>query len=132
MTKSEFIEETRGDIWALYEFCNENDYEHFFEELYSNDARNDYINEDMCERARDEDWQDMRDWLNDIESDGNYDWWYRDAWDEWHGVDDDYIEYMIDEIVTELEADNFFEEEVDEGEDETAIEEKISNFFKVL
>lgn len=133
MTKSEFIEEMRGDIWALYEFCSNNGYDYFYEDLYSDDSRTDRINEEMYDRAGDTDWEDMRSWLNNLESSGNYDWWRTDDWGEWYGVDDDYIDNMIDELVKELETEEFFEEETIEAEeDEKTIEGKISDFFKVL
>lgn len=133
MTKSEFIEEMRGDIWALYEFCSNNGYDYFYEDLYSDDSRTDRINEEMYDRAGDMDWEEMRSWLNNLESSGNYDWWRTDDWGEWYGVDDDYIDNMIDELVKELETEEFFEEETIEAEeDEKTIEGKISDFFKVL
>lgn len=133
MTKSEFIEEMRGDIWALYEFCSDNGYDCFFEDLYSDESRTDRINEEMYDRAGDCSWEDMRSWLNSLESDGNYEWWHTDEWGDWCGVDDYYIDSMINELVEILETDEFFEEEaIEDEEDEKTIEGKISDFFKVL
>jgi hypothetical protein len=117
MTRQEFIQEIDNNIWNLHDFCYDNGYDYYFDDIYSNESRDDFINEEMADRSRDLTWEEMCSWLNDFPPSGEYDWWYTDGWGEWRGVDDDYLEGLINDIANELEADGYFDEEEEEEED---------------
>ena len=117
MTRQEFIEEINNDIWNLHEFCCDNGYDYYFDDLYSSESRDDYINDEMVDKCRDLNWEEMYSWLNDFTPSGEYEWWRIDGWGDWAGVDDDYVEMLINNLANDLESDGYFDEEEEEEED---------------
>lgn len=110
------LEEFRNDIdsfASFVNFCWENGYDAYCEDIYSGDVIDDILNERLYNRIRDDSWWEVRDWLNKFEEGYSSDCYYRE--DEW---DDDYI-YLDDsdlyDMKSELEgrliADGFFVEE---------------------
>ena len=118
MTIKEF-DEKDFSIDELYEFCCEASDWAPFDELLTQDAINEEINELILDYVRDNDWTDVRDTLNDISiSDGS--WFVRDDYGyfSYTCIDDD--NYYIDDIkqaVREiLVADDYFDEEEEKEE----------------
>lgn len=111
MTRQEFIDDVTS--WSeLLDFC----YEYSCPEcddIVSEDAYDDEINERLYERARDDNWWEVKDWLNDLPTGNDYYDRYNDC-----GVDDDFECYKDDVLHW---ADNYgdvWEDEEDEEEDE--------------
>ena len=104
-------------ISELIEFCNDYGYESHVEQIYDDEQRNDAIEEQINERREYERWWEIRDWLYNLESEGSYDYWRLDDYGDWYGLDDSDFEDMKESLLSELDEDNFFDEEEEEGEE---------------
>lgn len=115
MTRQQFIDEV-NDWWELIDFCNE--YEcSYCEDVYSEESRDDYINEDLVDMARNADsWSSLLDILNDITT--GYDYYRRTDYDDWEGLGDyEFNDYKNDVLEW---ADN---NEIWEDDEEEALPE---------
>lgn len=111
MTREEFLENVTT-FGELKDFCYDQDCD-LLEDVYDEEGRDDYIDEDLVELARDSSWEEMRDYLDNIPT--GYEW-YRN-YDGWEGLDDyDFDQYKRD--VLEWMDDNGFWEEEEEDEEE--------------
>lgn len=94
MTRSEFIDEI-NDWWELIDFCSDNGCS-YCDDVYSDDARDDFINECLVDMARNaNNWSSLLDTLNEITT--GYDYYVHTDYGEWNGLDDgDFIGYKND------------------------------------
>lgn len=130
MTRAEFFENVTS-WWELKDFCSEQRCE-LCDDVYDDESRDDYINEDLVDWARNDNWYDLRDRLNNL--DAGYDYWRLDDYGEWTGLDDDDdLEEMKREVAEwvddygdwdddEEEADDDEEEVFDDEEDAPLID----------
>lgn len=117
MRRDEFIEEI-NNIYDLMDFCWNNNYDSFVENIYGDESRNEYIENDISERRSCGDsWWEIRDWLYSIDDHGDYDYWRLDDWGDWQGVDDCLFEELKENLLEELDSDGFFED-ADEDDEE--------------
>lgn len=95
MTRQEFIDNIQ--YWSeLLEFCSDEDC-NYCEDIYDSDQWNDSINEDVYEMARTSSWRTILDVLQGYDDLSGYDYYRRDDYGEWHGLDeDDFSEYKYD------------------------------------
>lgn len=118
MTREEFIENIRS--WNdLLQFCYDYDCD-YCEDVYDEDAKDDYFNNDIVEMARNADsWQDLYRQLEDIPT--GYDYYINDDYD-WRGADDrDFDNYKSDVLSWGDDYDVWDEEDED---DEDVLEEE--------
>ena len=116
MLLREFDEQVT-DISDLIEFCWENDiYEWDF---YTEDSYNDAINEELSERADNDNWWDVRDWLENVTS--GYDYYYRTDCGDWYGVSDSDFDWMFGELRETLINSDWFDADEDENEEEEPV-----------
>ena len=111
MTRDEFYN-TIDSFSELKDFCVDNDLR-TMEDVFSDDERDDYLY-DVIHDNNDY-WADLRDWLNSIPT--GYDWWVRDNWDAWEGIDEDDFPSWLDSVANEAEEEGVFDAEEDLEED---------------
>lgn len=89
MTREDFIENIQS--WEdLISFCSDYGCD-YCKDVYDDDQRDDYINEDLVDMARNsDDWRDLRNMLNDIPT--GYDYYIKDDYDEFREADNDDFE----------------------------------------
>ena len=109
MTRQEFLD-TVQDIDDLYNFCCDNGFDGYFDDIYSSDN----IEELICERVNDitrhNSWTDARDFLNDI-PDG-YDWYRVSSYDnEISGMSDDDFADLYRDVLDYLDDIDWFDDE---------------------
>ena len=134
MTRQEFIDEVT--TWSeLLDFCYSENID-FCDDVYSEDAKDDYFNSELVEMARNaDDWRDLQSRLEDI-PDG-YDYYINDDYDGFRGADDDDFDDHKDDILEYMDDNEYWdddeEEEVEEEpapdddedpEDEESVEEE--------
>ena len=89
MTRQDFIDNI--NYWSeLLDFCSDEDCD-VCEDIYSEDARDDCIDEELVDMARNNNWRDMYNILDSI-PDG-YDYYRQDNYGDWVGVDDEFDDY---------------------------------------
>ena len=118
MTREEFFEEyTTWD--SLFDICGEVRCD-IMEDVMSCESVDDMINEYLQDWARDDNWDEVRDRLNDIPA--GYDWYRYDGYD-WYGLDVDDLNQYINEVADYLEEIGYFDTEEEDEEQEEQPEE---------
>lgn len=120
MTREEFIENVQS--WNdLVQFCyDENCY--CCEDVYDEDAKDDYFNEILVDMARGaDDWRDLYSQLEDIPTGYGY---YINGDDGWRGADDDDFEDYKSDVLSWGDDREVWEEDDEEDDwDEDVLEE---------
>ena len=87
MTRQEFIDDIL-DMSDLYNFCaNTRGYDHVIEDIYAEDALDDFVNNEVSNYT---DWRDLYNFLDDIPT--GYDWYRIDYYGDITGIDDSEFE----------------------------------------
>lgn len=123
MTTQEFYEQVT-DVADVINFCNDNSLYDVIEDIYDNDAKDDYYNECLSDMARSADsWRDLYRQLDDI-PDG-YDWYRRDEYGEFEGMDGGDVDSLIeDALIAAQEEGIVCDDEPEKEEDEEPEEEE--------
>ena len=117
MTRNDFIDNVT--TWGeLKEICDDFGYDL---DVYDRGAYDDEVESDMSDRECD--WRELRDYLNDLPT--GYDYYRRNGWLDYYGLDDDEDFQTEKDEVEEWMADNdyFDAEDDDEEEDAEPVEE---------
>lgn len=85
-----------------------------FDEIYSDEARDESINESLSADVDDFNWTEIRDFLNNIP--GGYDLYRRDNVYEWVGLGDDDLECYVEEFLSWMDDYDRWEPEDDEDD----------------
>lgn len=137
MTRTEFIENVQS--WCeLIEFCDDEGCP-ICEDIYDEDARDEYIDNDLVDMARNADgWRTLLQNLDDIET--GYEYYRLDGYGEFIGVDDedfqdykdDALEWGDDNDIWDDEEEEEYEEQVDEepAPPEVIVEDEEDNGFE--
>lgn len=113
MTRQDFIDGIT--TWAeLLDFCDNEDCDICYD-IVSNEAMCEEIDEDLVEEARRRSWQDVRDLLNDIDTD--YDYYRRDGSLEYIPMEDNDFDTYKDDVIEWMDNNGYWEGN-DEDEDE--------------
>lgn len=115
MTRQEFIDEVT--MWSeLIDFCyNENI--NFCNDVYSEDEKDDYFNNELVEMARKaDDWRDLQSRLEDI-PDGCY-YYINDDYGGFRGADDDDFDDHKDDILEYMDDNEYWDDEEEEEVEE--------------
>ena len=107
MTRQQFLDEITT-WYDLIEWCNNHGCS-YCNDIYSDEARDEDIDEDLVEMAQDNNWYELRDILSNIPT--GCDYWRRDEYGDWYGVDDEFDEYFNDVLEWADENGEFDEEE---------------------
>lgn len=122
MTKEEFREDCY-DMDSLYEFCCNNNYYDLFDDFYTQDSLDEYLDDLFYDDFRSgNSWREIRDRMNDIPE--GYDWYTTDGWGGWTGVSDTEFVELRDNIEDLLEGDGFFSDDIDEEVDDFDFEDE--------
>lgn len=115
MTRHEFFEDIT-EWWQLIEFCRDNGYDGYVEDIYDDDGRDEFINECLVDWAREDTWRELLNRLDDIPTGYAY---YRYNYGDWDGLDDGDLEALKRDVAAECDADGLWDEEdTDEEDDE--------------
>lgn len=131
MNRQDFVDNINY-ISELIEFCNDYGYEHQVDQIYDDAQRNDAIEEQINERREYESWWEIRDWLYNLESEGSYDYWRLDDYGDWYGLDGSDFEDMKESVLNELDEDNFFDEEDEEGGEPSDSDDGYDSSFEPI
>lgn len=119
MTRQEFIDDIL-DMSDLYNFCaNNRGYDHVIEDIYAEDALDDFVNSEVINYT---DWRDLYNFLDDIPT--GYDWYRIDCYGDITGIDDSEFEDIKSDLLDELDSDEWFEEEEEEDVLDSASERR--------
>lgn len=88
MTRQEFIDDVT--TWCdLLTFCSDEDCD-LCEDIVDSDYYNEYINDNLVDLARNNDWTDLRDRLNEFYDNSGYDYYlWDDYYGQYNGIDND-------------------------------------------
>ena len=113
MTRQEFIDNIH--YWSeLIEFCSDNGC-NYCEDIYDSDAWNDYVNDDVAEMARHDGWRDILGVLQEYDELSGYDYYRRNDYGEWIGLDDDDFESYKDDVCGWMDNNDYWDEEDEEA-----------------
>lgn len=139
MTREEFDSITT--IEELLDTASDVGCDDIADSIYSSDARDDILNERMCNSVGDYTWREMLGLLNEWEDEGGYDWYFYNEWGDFSPItdgDDDFdnlkeelYEYMSENDYFE-DDEEFDEEFVEEVEIEESMEDWASDDFKTF
>lgn len=118
MTRQEFIDDVT--YWSdLIDFCC-NEGISFCENVYNEEGFDDYIGDELEERARNYDWHDIRSWLNDLPD--RYEYYIRNDNGEWYPADDDDFDSMKEDVLNYMDGGDYWDEYDEEEEPEEHID----------
>lgn len=86
MTREEF----RDDLWSwweLYDLCQEIGYS-FLDDMMDDKSRDEYIEGELKDAIRNENWRDIRDWLYNIPDGSSGSYWLKDDYGDWIELND--------------------------------------------
>ena len=118
MTRQEFIDDIT-QWWELIDFCDENDCD-FCSDIYSDDERDEIVNENLLEWARTEIWQDLYNRLDEITT--GYSYYRADEHGGWDGLDDYDFDEIKDDVLNWGDENDVWDEEDEDPEEEFFIE----------
>lgn len=112
MTRQEFINNIH--YWSeLIEFCSDNGC-NYCEDIYDSDAWNDYVNDDVAEMARNDGWRDIFGVLQVYDELYGYDYYRRNDYGEWIGLDGDDFESYKNDVCGWMDDNDYWDEEDEE------------------
>ena len=103
MTRQEFLDDII-DMSDLCSFCWENGYDSFIEDIYSEDALDEWINDQIRDY---DDWRDLYRFLDNVPT--GYDWYRIDCYGDIEGLGDYEFNDLKDDLFRELDDDGFFD-----------------------
>ena len=111
MTRQQFIDEV-NEWQELINFCNDEGCS-CCNDVYSEEDRDDYINERLVDMARNADsWSELLDTLSDITT--GYDYYRRDDYGEWCGLDDYEFDDYKDDVLEWADDQDIWEDDEEE------------------
>ena len=119
MTRQEFIDDVTS-FGDLLSFCYDNDCTDICENVIDSEYRDEYIEDNLVDWARNDTWTALRDRLNDFYDDTGYDYYiYDEYYGTYKGVYDDGDEFeSYKRDVLEWMDDHEYWEDNDEEEEE--------------
>lgn len=115
MTRQEFID-TVNSFWELLDFCSDEDC-HICEDVYDSDGRYDEIEESLVRWAHDYNWEGLLAKLREQESNNGYEYYYRDEYDDFIGLDGDDFERYKHDVLEWIDSNGYWPEDAEEDED---------------
>lgn len=116
MTRQDFINDI--ECWyELIDFCNDNGcYE--CEDIYDSEQRDDFLNEEIENIARNETWREMLETLQGFADESGYDYYRKDDYGDFVGLDDDDFDAYKSEVLDWGDRYDIWDDD-EEGYDET-------------
>lgn len=114
MTRQEFVDEVCS--WSdLIDFCSDNRLD-FIDDIYDETGRDDYINENLVDWARESTWDELYSILERIPTGYEY---YRYDYGDWEGLDDSDFDDLKQEVEEYCDRNGYFDDEEEEEPEET-------------
>lgn len=114
MTRNEFLNNVT--TWGeLIDFCNDEGCD-YCDDIYSEESRDETINDYLVDWARNESWQDLFSRLDNIET--GYDYYKEDDYGDWVGLSDDDFDDYKDDVLRWMDDNGYWDEEDEYLEDE--------------
>lgn len=119
MTRQDFINDI--ECWCeLIDFCNdEGCYE--CEDIYDSEQRDDFLNEEVENIARNETWREMLETLQGFADGSGYDYYIKDNYGDFVGLDDDDFDAYKSEVLDWGDRYDIWDDD-EEGYGEASIE----------
>lgn len=119
MTRQDFINDI--ECWyELIDFCNEEGcYE--CEDIYDSEQRDDFLNEEVENIARNETWRGMLETLQGFADGSGYDYYIKDNYGDFVGLDDDDFDAYKSEVLDWGDRYDIWDDD-EEGYGEASIE----------
>lgn len=119
MTRQDFINDI--ECWyELIDFCNdEGCYE--CEDIYDSEQRDDFLNEEIEDIARNETWREMLETLQGFADGSGYDYYIKDNYGDFVGLDDDDFDAYKSEVLDWGDRYDIWDDD-EEGYGEASIE----------
>jgi len=119
MRRSEFDDEVRS-LSDLFDLCIEVDCPVLNEAgLMDEDYRDEILCDEAVERARNDTWDQLRDWLCDIPT--GYAYYMRDDWGDWIGYGENEYHDFVEDVMEWMDNNDAWDpEEEEEGVEEEA------------
>lgn len=114
MTRAEFIENV-NDWNELIDFCGNEDCD-ICEDIYSEECKDNEINNCLVEWAKEYTWQELYSILDDIPT--GYGYYYTDDCGDWHEADDDLFDAMKQDVLEWMDDGDYWDEEDEEDDNE--------------
>lgn len=124
MTRDDFINDVEY-FGELISFCDDNDID-ICRGIYSSDTRDDFIDDSLLDMARHNNWRELLNILEDLNSDNDY-YYYSDEGDDWEGLNEfDFEDYKRD-VLEYGDNNGLWDEPEDEDEDEDGQDEDAAD-----
>lgn len=119
MTRQDFINDI--EFWCeLIDFCNDNGcYE--CEDIYDSEQRDDFLNEEVENIARNETWREMLETLQGFADGSGYDYYIKDNYGDFVGLDDNDFDAYKSEVLDWGDRYDIWDDD-EEGYGEASIE----------
>ena len=112
MTRQEFIDDIY--YWSeLIDFCSDNGCD-YCEDIYDSETWNDYVDDDVAEMAINYGWRDILSALQGYDEISGYDYYRRNDYGEWIGLDHDDFEALKDDVCGWMDDNDYWDEEDEE------------------
>ena len=114
MRRQDFIDDIT--TWSeLIEFCHDEDCD-ICEDIYTEDEKDEDIDRNLVDLARNNTWQELYDILESIPTGDCY--YYCDDWGDWHEADDDIFDERKERVLEWMDDGDWWDEEDEEEYDE--------------
>lgn len=124
MTRAGFFENVTS-WWELKDFCGEQGCS-LCDNVYDDEARDDYIDENLVNWVRNDTWYDLRNRLDNLDT--GYDYWLLDDYGDWTGLDDGDFYNMKDEVAEWVDNYGDWDDDEEEADEEPFEEENEEPF----
>lgn len=119
MYRQDFIDNIT--TWEqLIDFCQDEDCE-ICDDIYSENERDDKIEENLIDIASCKYWDELRDWLNNIPV--GYEYYFQDDCDDWQEADIYIFEDRKEEVIRWMDNGGYWDDDSDEDKETGSIEE---------
>lgn len=120
MTRNEFLDDV--NTWdKLFDVCNDYDCD-LLSGVYSEDSRDDCLEECLVDMARNNTWRDLWRILDEI-PDG-YDYYREDGYGGWEGLDDSDFDGYKDDVIGWMDSRDLWDPEEEEDDEENQIDDE--------
>lgn len=129
MTRDEFISDVLT-FDELISFCREEEIYDIIDDVYDEDARDEYINDELYEYISENGWRTVRDALDDIPT--GYSFYERVGWIEFAPLDDEDLDDFKGQVVNYMDRNNLWDEDEDEVEESQVEETQDDSGFDLI
>ena len=120
MTRRDFLSDL-DTWWELLGFCSDESCPVCYN-VYCDDDRDEFLNSELTDMARDNNWYELRDILNDLPT--GYEYYRRDDYGDWYGLDSGDFEDYKSDVLAWGDDHDIWDPDESETEEESSDEEE--------